>query len=167
MKILGNNSLSSKLLTGVRIITVLTIMAMVIITIITIKDFRDILNGQTDKVSETVLIAGIFIGGFLFITMLIYLTSFFSNLKDEICFDECNITLLKKISNLILSGSIIYGIMSILHIIFSNNYMDIITYNVFSWILTIIMICISLGMKVFIEIYKKAIEYKKENDFTI
>ena len=102
MKILGNNSLSSKLLTGVRIITVLTIMAMAIITMITIKDFRDILNGQTEKVSETVLIAGIFIGGFLFITMLIYLTSFFSNLKDEICFDECNITLLKKISNLIL-----------------------------------------------------------------
>ena len=167
MKILGNNSLSSKMLIGVRIVIILTIMAMTIIAMITAKDFRDVINGQSEKISETVLITGVFIAGFLFITMLVYLTSFFSNLKDEVCFDDCNIVLLKRISNLVLGGSIIYGVMSVLQIIFANNYMDIITYNVFLWILTIIMICLSLGMKVFIEIYKKAIEYKKENDFTI
>lgn len=60
-----------------------------------------------------------------------------------------------------------YAIISALHIVFANNYMEIITYNAFLWILTIIMVCLSLGMRVFIEIYKKAIEYKKENDFTI
>ena len=167
MKILGNNSLSSKMLIGVRIVIILTIMTMTIIAIITAKDFRDVINGQNEKLSETVLITGVFIAGFLFITMLVYLTSFFSNLKDEVCFDNCNIVLLKRISNLVLGGSIIYGVMSVLQIIFANNYMDIITYNVFLWILTIIMICLSLGIKIFIEIYKKAIEYKKENDFTI
>lgn len=167
MKILGNDSLSSKLLFGIKIIIILTIIAMAMITIITVKDFRDVLNGQSEKLNETILITGVFIAGFLFITMLIRLTNFFTNLKNEVCFDECNIALLKKISNLIFSGSIIYCIISILHIVFANNYMDIITYNVFLWILTIIMICLSLGMKVFIEIYKKAIEYKKENDFTI
>ena len=167
MRILGKNSLSSKLLFGIRIIIILTIITMAIITMITAKDFRDLLNGQVEKLNETILITGIFIAGFLFIIMLIHLTSFFSNLKNGICFDNCNITLLNKISNLILCGSIIYAFMSVLHIIFANNYMDIITYNAFLWILTIIMVCLSVGMKVFIEIYKKAIEYKKENDFTI
>lgn len=167
MKILGKDSLSSKLLFGIKIIIILTIIVMAIITIITLKDFRDVINGQTEKLNETILITGVFIAGILFIKMLIHLIQFFNNLKNEVCFDECNIILLKKISNLILCGSIIYGIISILHIIFADNYLNIITYNVFLWILTIIMICLFLGMKVFIEIYKKAIEYKKENDFTI
>ncbi|MBP3255226.1 MAG: DUF2975 domain-containing protein [Clostridia bacterium] len=167
MKILGKKSLSSKLLTGVRIGIVLTIMIMLFIAMITFKDFRDVISGQSEKIGETVLITGVFIAGFLFITMLVYLTSFFSNLKDEVCFDDCNIVLLKRISNLVLGGSIIYGVMSVLHIIFVNNYMDIITYNVFLWILTAIMVCASLGLKIFIEIYKKAIDFKKENDFTI
>ena len=167
MKILGKKSLSSKLLTGVRIGIVLTIIIMLLIAMITFKDFRDVINGQLEKISETVLITGVFIAGFLFIIMLVYLTSFFNNLKDEVCFDDCNIVLLKRISNLVSGGSIIYGVMSVLHIIFVNNYMDIITYNVFLWILTAIMVCASLGLKIFIEIYKKAIEFKKENDFTI
>ena len=167
MKILGNNSLSSKLLIALKIIIILTIMIMSIITMITIKDFRDIFNNQIEKLSESVLITGVFIGGILFIVMLLNLIKFFNNLKNEICFDERNIILLKKISNLILCGSIIYGIMSILHIVFANDYINIIIYNVFLWILTIIMLCLSLGMKVFIEIYKRAIEFKKENDFTI
>ena len=167
MKILGKKSLSSKLLTGGRIGIVLTIMIMLLIAMITFKDFRDVINGQLEKISETVLITGVFIAGFLFIIMLVYLTSFFNNLKDEVCFDDCNIVLLKRISNLVSGGSIIYGVMSVLHIIFANNYMDIITYNVFLWILTAIMVCASLGLKIFIEIYKKAIEFKKENDFTI
>ncbi|MBP3254954.1 MAG: DUF2975 domain-containing protein [Clostridia bacterium] len=167
MKILGKNSLSSKLLIGVRVIIFLTIVAMMLIAMITFKDFRDVINGQTEKISETVLITGVFIAGFLFVAMLIYLTSFLSNLKEEICFDDGNVTILRRISNLVLGGSIIYGIMSVLHIVFANNYMDIITYNAFLWILTIIMLCLSIGLKMFNEIYKKAIEFKKENDFTI
>ena len=167
MKILGKKSMSSKLLLGVRIGIILSIILMLLIATITIKDIRDVINGQVEKIAETVLITGVFIAGFLFITMLVYLTSFFSNLKDEICFDDCNVLLLRRISNLVLGGSIIYGIMSVLHIVFGNDYMSIITYNVFLWILTAIMLCASLGLKIFIEIYKKAIEYKKENDFTI
>ncbi len=167
MKILGKKSLSSKLLTGVRVMIVLTIVIMMLIAMITFKDFRDVISGQSEKLCETVLITGVFIAGLLFTIMLVYLTSFFSNLKDEVCFDNSNIVLLKRISNLVLGGSIIYGVMSVMHIIFANNYMDIITYNVFLWILTAIMVCVSLGLKVFIEIYKKAIEFKKENDFTI
>lgn len=167
MKILGSNSLSSKLLVGVRVIIVLTIAAMMLIAMITFKDLRDVINGQIEKISETILITGVFIAGFLFIAMLVHLISFFSNLRDKICFDDGNIKILNKISNLILSGSVIYGIMAILHITFSNNYFEIIVYNAFLWILTLIMICLALGMKIFIEIYKKAIEYKKENDFTI
>lgn len=167
MKILGKNSLSSKLLIGVRVIIVLTIFAMMLIAIITFKDFRDVINGQMEKISETILITGVFIAGFLFVAMLIYLTRFLNNLRKEICFDNGNIIILKKISNLVLGGSIIYGTMSVLHIVFANNYMDIITYNAFLWILTIIMLCLSIGLKMFNEIYKKAIEYKEENDFTI
>lgn len=167
MKILGKNSLSSKLLIGVRVITVLTIFAMMLITFITFKDFRDVISGQLEKINETILITGVFIAGFLFVAMLIYLTRFLTNLRKEICFDNGNIIILKKISNLILGGSIIYGTMSVLHIVFSNNYIDIITYNAFLWILTIIMLCLSIGLKMFNEIYKKAIEFKKENDFTI
>ena len=167
MKILGSNSLSSKLLIGVKIVTTLTIASMMLIAMITFKDFRDVINGQSEKISETLLITGVFIAGFLFITMLMYLTIFLRNLKKEICFDDNNVNILKKISNLVLGGSIIYCIISILHIIFANNYMNIITYNVFLWVLTIIMLCLSIGLKMFNEIYKKAIEFKKENDFTI
>lgn len=167
MKILGKDSLASKLSIGIKVVILLTIIVMMFIAIIITKDIRDILNGQVEKLNETILITGVFIAGILFIKMLVYLTNFFNNLKNEICFDECNITLLKKISNLIFSGSVIYALISILHIIFADNYMNIITYNVFLWILTVIMICLTLGMRIFIEIYKKAIEYKRENDFTI
>lgn len=167
MKVLGKNSLSSKLFIGVKIVSVITICIMCLIATITIKDWRDLLNNQTEKLAETILITGVFIAGFLFIAMLTNLAKFFKNLKEQIYFDNANIMILNRVSNLILGGATIYGIMAILHIVFANNYLDIVTYNIFLWILTIIMFCLSFGMKIFIEIYKKAIEYKEENDFTI
>ena len=99
--------------------------------------------------------------------MLMKLIKFFKNLKYSKCFEEENTKLLKDISILILTGSIIYCLIAILQIIFSSDYMNIIVYNSFLWILTVIMFCLSVGIKIFVEIYIKAIEFKKENDFTI
>lgn len=167
MKVLGNNSLSEKVYIGLNVVIILTIFIMLLIATILIKDVRDIINLQYEKISETILVASVFIAGFLFIFMLLNLTKFFKNLKNNICFDTANISLLNKIDYLILGGSIIYTIMAIFQIFFSNNYISIFTYNLFLWILVIIMLCLFIGLKIFIEIFKKAIEFKEENDFTI
>ena len=167
MKILGSNSLSSKVLIGLKFVILFTVIAMIFITSVLIKDIRDMTLYGNQKLEETIIISGVFIAGFVFIAMLMKLIKFFKNLKENKCFEEENTKLLKDISMLILIGSIIYCLIAILQIIFSDNYISIIVYNSFLWILTVIMFCLSVGMKIYIEIYKKAIEFKKENDFTI
>ena len=167
MKVLGNNSLSSKVLIGLKFVVIVTVIAMIFIASVLIKNIRDVALYGNQKLEETIIISGVFIAGFVFIAMLMKLIKFFKNLKYSKCFEEENTKLLKDISMLILTGSIIYCLIEILQIIFSDNYISIIVYNSFLWILTVIMFCLSVGMKIFIEIYKKAIEFKKENDFTI
>lgn len=167
MKVLGNNSLSSKVLISLKFVILVTVIAIVFIANVLIKNVRDVVLYGNQKLEETIIISGVFIAGFVFIAMLIKLIKFFNNLKDNKCFEEENTRILKDISMLILSGSIIYFLIAILQIIFSDNYISIIVYNCFLWILTVIMFCLSIGLKIFIEIYIKAIEFKKENDFTI
>ena len=167
MKVLGNNSLSSKVFMGLKFVFVVTIIAMFFIANLLIKSVRTLFFNENPRIEETIIIIGVFIAGFVFIAMIVKLIRFFKNLKENISFDDENTEILNNVSMLILSGSIIYCLIAILQIIFSDNYISIMVYNSFLWILTVIMFCLSIGLKIFIEIYIKAIEFKKENDFTI
>lgn len=168
MKVLGRNSLSSNALIGLKILFGISTCIFLYLGFIIAKDFRDVFNGAaTQEITEFVLTIGIFITLILFFIMLHYLIKFFDNLKNNICFDEGNIKYLSKIMLMVFMASVVYLIMSILETIFYNQFSSILAINIFLWIFTLIIFCASVGIKIFIEIYKKAIEFKNENDFTI
>lgn len=164
MKVLGKNSLSSKVLTGLKVVLVVSICLTLYLCFIIYKDFRDVINQvQNFGIEEFILIIGLFITSILFLVMLKYLIKFFGNLKENISFDEANIQYLSKVMLMIFIASIIYFIMAVLEIFFSST----LAIDIFLWFLTLIIFCVSVGLEIFIEIYRKAIEYKIENDFTI
>lgn len=168
MKVLGKNSLSSKVLIGLKMLFVICMCIFLYLGFIIAKDVRNVVNDVSQpEITEFILTIGIFITLILFFIMLWYLIKFFNNLKNSICFDESNVRYLSKIMLTIFIASIVYFIISILETMFYNQILSILAINIFLWILTIIIFCTSVGLKIFIEIYKKAIEFKNENDFTI
>ena len=58
MKVLGNNSLSSKVLIGLKFVIIVTVIAMIFITSILIKDVRDMALYGNQKLEETIIISG-------------------------------------------------------------------------------------------------------------
>lgn len=168
MKVLGKNSLSSNVLIGLKILFGISICIFLYLGFVIAKDVRDVFYGATiPEMAEIILTIGIFITIVVFFIMLWYLIKFFDNLKNSICFDESNIKYLSNVMLMIFIASIVYLVISILETTLYNQFYSILALNIFLWILTLIIFCTSIGLKIFIEIYKKAIEFKNENDFTI
>lgn len=164
MKVLGKNSLSTKVLNGFKFVFVLSICLTFYLCFIIFKDLRDVINQtQTLGAEEFILTIGLFTTAIFFFIMLKNLIHFFQNLSENVCFDETNVKFLSRVMIMIFMASIVYLVMSILEIFFSTT----LAIDIFLWFLTLIIFCISIGLKIFIEIYRKAIEYKIENDFTI
>lgn len=164
MKVLGKNSLSSKVLNGLKGVFIISICLTIYLCFIIFKDFRDVMNQtQNFGTEEFILTIGLLITAILFFIMLKNLISFFQNLSEDVCFDVTNVKLLSRVVIMIFMASIVYLVMSILEIFFSTT----LAIDIFLWFLTLIIFCISVGLKIFIEIYRKAIDYKIENDFTI
>lgn len=164
MKVLGEKSLSSKVLVGLKMVFVVAVCLSLYLCFIIYKDFRDIVNqAQNFGGEEPVLTIGLLITAILFFIMLKYLIQFFRNLSKNVCFEEKNVEYLEKVMVVIFIASLVYLGMTILEMIFSS----ILAIKIFLWFLTLVIFCISVGLKIFIEIYRKAIEYKLENDFTV
>ena len=91
------------------------------------------------------------------------------NLKNNILFSINNSKSLNIISNSCFIISVIYLIISILIIAIAKNLIDEFIYYIlaFSIMLMIIFVVSGIGIKILNEIYKKAIEYKEENELTI
>ena len=84
-------------------------------------------------------------------------------------FSEENLIRLSKIAINCFILSILYLVLAIIVFIIMKNATNEIAYYTlaFSVILMFVFMVNGIGIKVLCEIYKKAIEYKEENDFTI
>ena len=171
MKILGEKSLSSKVIVGLKaLFTIIVIMIVLVLSII-IKSIRNIameedLQNNIFNLSLYVVIA---ITGLIAMLIIYQFIKIFKNLKNNSSFCKSNVKSLDIISNSCFIISACYFITAVITFFTISNYAKEITNYIFTFsiMLMIIFIISGIGIKVLNEIYKKAIEYKEENDFTI
>ena len=179
VKILGENSLSSKTENGLRIlfliITVLVIITLGITSVMFFSDFNSY------SIRENYLFKTILEGivGFVFITTgivaLFIIKQFikiFKNLEENRLFEKENSKYLSNVSKLSIVIGILYLICLIGISIFTGTYMsfdllDEVLIKILIFVFAIAFLIFGIGIKILNEIYKEAIKYKEENDFTI
>lgn len=168
MKILGKKSLSSKVIVGLNILfTIISIVDIVVLSVI-IKIIKHIVMGENiqNNISDLIFFLMIISTGIIALFIIYQFIKIFKNLKRDILFCEDNAKSLNVVSYSCFIISALYLVIAIF--IFSimrnlvGNYIC-----AFSIMLMIIFVVSGVGIKILNEIYKKAIEYKEENDFTI
>ena len=115
-------------------------------------------------------IIDIFVMGIIALFIIYNFIKIFENLKYNELFSENNSKRLNIIGNNCFALGIFYFIIVLFTILTADSYLtkNLINYIIiFSMTLMIIFIVSGVGIKVLNEIYKKAIEFKEENDFTI
>ena len=171
MKILGEKSLSSKVIIGLSVLfTIISFIDVFVLTLIA-KSIRDVIinvNLQENTFNLN-LFSMIIVTGIIALFIIYQFIKIFENLKRNILFSTDNLKRLSTISKSCFIISAIYLIISILIIILIKDIIaDLISYILaFSIMLMIIFAVSGIGIKILNEIYKKAIEYKEENDLTI
>lgn len=171
MKILGEKSLSSKVIIGLKILfTIISLMNVVVISLI-IKVVQHI--GMKEEIQIILFSLAFYImviiTGIIALFIVYQFIKIFKNLKDNVLFCENNSKSLNAISNSCFIISLIYLIITILILLLITESSDAFTYYIlaFAIILMVVFVVLGIGIKILNEIYKKAIEYKEENDFTI
>lgn len=171
MKILGEKSLSSKVIIGLNVLfAIISFIDVFVLTLIA-KSIRDVImniNLQENTFNLN-LFSMIIVTGIIALFIIYQFIKIFENLKRNILFSTDNSKRLNTISKSCFIISAIYLIISILIIILIKDIIaDLISYILaFSIMLMIIFAVSGIGIKILNEIYKKAIEYKEENDLTI
>ena len=159
MKILGEKSLSSNVIIGLDVI-------FAIISLIDIWVFSVILKvvvhiSMNENIQSNITDLVFFV--------IYQFLKIFKNLKDNVLFSEENLIRLSKIAINCFILSALYLVLAIIVFIIMKNATNEIAYYTlaFSVILMFVFMVNGIGIKILCEIYKKAIEYKEENDFTI
>ncbi len=171
MKILGEKSLSSKVIVGLKtIFTIISIIDVIVLGIIG-KIVRHIVMKENiqNNIFDLVLFIAIIITGMIALFIIGQFIKIFKNFKNNILFCENNSKSLNVISNSCFIISTVYLLIGILIFLITSNLMEEFLYYVFAFsiMLMIIFAIAGIGIKILNEVYKKAIEYKEENDFTI
>ena len=171
MKILGEKSLSSKVIVGLNILfTAISIVDIVVLSII-IKIVTHITMGEDiqNNISDLVFFIMIRITGIIALFIIYQFIKIFKNLKRDILFCEDNAKSLNIVSYSCFVISALYLVIAIFIFSIMKNLIGEFVHYIFaiSIILMIIFAVSGVGIKILNEIYKKAIEYKEENDFTI
>jgi hypothetical protein len=171
MKILGEKSLSSKVIIGLIILFIIIsiIDIFVLSTIIKVSSHIIMKENIQSNVFDLILFAMIIITGIIALFIIYQFIQIFKNLKNNILFCENNAQRLNIVSNSCFIISAVYFIIAILFLLIMSDMAEEFMYYIFAFIimLTIIFAVSGIGIKILNEIYKKAIEYKEENDFTI
>lgn len=179
MKVLGKKSLSSKVEKGLKIIfTIITLLNIFILIMVGVIIFT---SKPGEIRFETNYLITIFMGA---IFMLFYSTGIvalfiiyqfikiFKNLKENKLFEKDNVKYLGRISTL----SIVIGTLYLIVLIGTNIVLGkYISFDLLSntlikiliFVFAIAFLVLGVGVKILNEIYKKAIEYKEENDLTV
>ncbi len=171
MKILGEKSLSSKVIVGLNVLfAIISLIDMFVLTLIA-KSIRNVVLEQNipNAIFDLSLLSMIIVTGIIALFIIYQFVKIFGNLKRNILFSTDNSKRFNTISKSCFIISAIYLIISILIIVLIKDIIaDFISYILaFSIMLMIIFAVSGIGIKILNEIYKKAIEYKEENDLTI
>lgn len=176
MKILGEKSLSSKVEHGLEavfiIIALIDFVVLAILITVTISEFSRYNITNILQPISLILALGVFLAtGIVALYIISKFIKIFRNLKENKLFDNNNSNHLNKIS----ISSIIIGILYFVIMVSLMYYIKSLAINIEVTILcslllgtfSIAFILLGIGIRILNEIYKKAIEYKEENDLTV
>lgn len=179
MKVLGEKSLSSKVENGLKVlfcIIALVDTAVLLIGGLTLfleyNSSSIIANYLYELILLTIVGCVFLLTGVVALFIIAQFIKIFNNLKNNKLFEKDNIVYLNKVS----VSSIIIGILYLFVLIGASAVLGkYISFGVLSDILikvllivfAIAFIILGIGIRVLNEIYKKAVDYKNENDFTI
>ena len=171
MKILGEKSLSSKVITGLKVLfAIIGVIDIAILSVI-VKIINHIVRQEnlSNNLLDLSIFTMIIITGIIALFIIYQFIRIFRNLKNNELFCIDNSKSLKNISNSCFLIGIFYLIITILMALIISKYVETFVYYVlaFSITFTIIFLVSGIGIKILNEIYIKAIEYKEENDYTI
>lgn len=179
MKILGKKSLSSKVENGLKVLfCVITLLDIIVVATYIITLF---LSHNKSLMTENYLlevvlitiISMVFLSTGIVALFIIYeFIKIFRNLKENQIFEKNNIKYLNKVSILSIIMGILYlvcliGVSSILSKYLSFDLLSNILIKVLIFVFSVAFLIFGIGIRILNEIYKRAIEYKEENDFTI
>lgn len=172
MKILGERSLTSKVRSDLIILFIIISIIDIFVMGIIVKTFGNIIQEYDTRTNifNFILFTIIIITGIIALFIIYNFIKIFENLKYNELFSENNSKRLNIIGNNCFALGTFYFIIVLFTILTADSYLtkNLINYIIiFSMTLMIIFIVSGVGIKILNEIYKKAIEYKNENDFTI
>ena len=155
MKILGEKSLSSKVIVGLKVLfTIISIVDLLVIETI-VKVIIELIGMENveKSVASLILFIMIITTGIIALFIIYQFIKIFQHLKDNELFCEDNV---KRLNTVFVIATI------------TKYFQEFVYYILFSMIILAIIFAVAgIGIKILNEIYKKAIEYKEENDFTI
>lgn len=164
MKILGKKSLSSVVMVFLYVLFILCIMAILAGGIFVIKNFefftKDLLSGTYIMIYLSAIPA---------LVMIVQFLQIFNTLRNENIFEKQNV----KRLGVSYIASIIIGVMYAINVLLIYFGVGIklegyfILYPLANVAISIIFLIFGIGIVVLKEIYRRAIEYKDENDLTI
>ena len=171
MKIIGEKGLSSNVIMGLNAIFAIISLIDIWVFSVILKVVVHISMNENiqSNVTDLVFFATLLITGIIALLVIYQLIKIFKNLKKNILFCNDNLVSLKKITIKCFILSVLYLALAIIVLIIMKNATNEIVYYAlaFSIILMLVFMVNGIGIKILCEIYKKAIEYKEENDFTI
>ncbi len=171
MKILGEKSLSSKVIIGLEILFAIISLIDIVVLSIIIKVVSHIVMNENiqSNIFDLMFFILTIITGIIALFIIYQFIKIFKNLKSNILFSEDNAKRLNTVSSSCFIISVLYLIIAIFIFLIMSRLMEEFIYYVFifSIMLMVIFFVVGIGIKILREIYIKAIKYKEENDFTI
>ena len=171
MKILGEKSLSSKVIIGLEILFAIISLIDIVVLSIIIKAVSHIVMNENiqSNIFDLMFFILTIITGIIALFIIYQFIKIFKNLKSNILFSEDNAKRLNTVSSSCFIISVLYLIIAIFIFLIMSRLMEEFIYYVFifSIMLMVIFFVVGIGIKILREIYIKAIKYKEENDFTI
>ena len=171
MKILGEKSLSSKVIVGLKVLfTIISIVDLLVIETI-VKVIIELIGMENveKSVASLILFIMIITTGIIALFIIYQFIKIFGQLEKENIFSKAieKRFLISAVSSIIIG--IIYFINTLLipSEIVGLEVTEIIVYVFFSVITAVIFLMFGIGLMILREIYKTAIENKEENDLTI
>lgn len=171
MKILGEKSLSSKVIVGLNVLFIaISVLDMIVLTLI-MKSINQITHNENmqSNIYDLNLFVMLILSGIIALLIIYQFIKIFKNLKNNVLFSKDNSNCLNIISNSSLVISIVFSFISVLVFFLMNKLEERFIHFVFAFaiILAVVFVAFGIGIKILNEIYKKSIEYKEENDFII
>ena len=175
MKILGERSLSSKVEFALKvlffIIVILDIIVFIFFNNIPVSNYKNIII-QENYILIVFTNILFFLTGIVALFIIDKFIKIFKNLKYNKLFEQENIKYLNNISILSITIGTLYLIVFIATNIILEKYIFLELLNtclikILIFVFAIAFLIFGIGIKILNEIYKKAVEYKEENDLTI